>query len=620
MADTMLVNPDLTYDLTYIHMDIQVRPDTEYVAGSVLFRGTAIHSPYIDRIQLTLRPQILFDSAKTENGDTLAFTRDGERIFVSLERPMQPGENFGVRVFYHGFSTEPDRIGLIHTTQNPDGTGPFIIWTRSEPYGAKNWWPVRDNPAEKIDSADLWFTCDTKYKVASNGLLTDVTPAGDGKHTFKWKSRYPIAHYLIAFACSEYDTFTTHWKYSETDSLPIQNFVYPGQAEQWRTGLSNVPDMLTTFTDWFGEYPFIKEKYGHTQWRGGGMEYQTNSFVNWYDTELIAHELIHQWWGDAITCATWSDIWINEGVTTYYTSRYMGKVNGGDFHRVDMARKERFITEVPNGSVYVPNDSLADKSRVFSARTTYDKGAWVMHMLRYVLGDSTFDATMKAMMNSPFRYQSINSMQFVTFVETQTGRDLKKFFGQWLMAEGYPQYQFSPQSSPLFGRWRTMIYLDQVPSGTPVFYEMPVQVRVEGDGWDTLLLLNNTQFQQSWDMMFEREPKRFVFDPFNDLLDGRVDQYLTVTDQSGDGVVRLQPNPVQRGGSLKLSMMFGYSMTGYEVYDPRGAVVLRDTGVTNVDATEIPVQSLPSGAYSIRVHLTSDHGEATERLEKFIVE
>lgn len=620
MTDSVVVNQDLAYDLKYIHMDIMVTPDTEYVAGNILFKGLAVEPPYIDRFTLTLREQLEVDSIRTESGAKLEYNRTGERVMIALPSPLQPGQAFAARVYYHGYSTMPDRHGLIHTTQHADGTGGNIIWTASEPYAAKSWWPVKDNPMDKIDSADLWFTCDEQYTVSSNGLLTEVTPLGNGKHTFKWKTRYPIAHYLIAFACTKFDTFTTYWKYSETDSLPIQNFSYPASTEAWKQGMPVINDILSTFSEWYGEYPFIKEKYGHTQWRGGGMENQTNSFVNNLDTFLLAHEAAHQWWGNAITCATWSDIWLNEGFATYATSRFAGKLFGEERHRIDMARKERYITEVSGGSVYVPEISLDTVARVFNGRTTYEKGAWVLHMLRYVLGDATFDSALKRIMTGPRRYTSITTADLVSDLEQLSGRDLKRFFGQWVFAEGYPQYTFSPQTAPLFGQWRSIIYLDQTPSATPVFFEMPVQVKVEGDGWDSLIVLNNTQNGQTWDFMFPLEPKRWIFDPFNNILDGRVEQYLRVGSSEAAAIVRLQPNPVKKGESLRLTLSDGYYLKSFDIYDSRGATVMRDSTMYSERSVSLAMRSLGQGAYTIRLTLLNNDGSTTELLEKFIIE
>jgi aminopeptidase N len=620
MTDSIVVNQDMSYDLRYIHMDIMVTPDTEYVAGSILFKGLGVKSPFIDRILLTLREQIIVDSVRSETGAPLEFARFGEKVLVGLPGAIQPGQAFATRVYYHGFSTTPDRHGFIHTTQHGDGTGGNIIWTSSEAYGAKNWWPVKDNPADKIDSADLWFTCDEQYTVSSNGLLTEVTPAANGTHTFKWKTRYPIAHYLIAFACSKYDTFTTYWKYNETDSLPIQNFTYPKDTEAWKKGMPVINNILDAFAEWYGPYPFVKEKYGHTQWRGGGMEHQTNTFMNWVDTGLMAHEAAHQWWGDAITCATWSDIWLNEGFATYSASRFNERLYGKERFLIEMAGKERFITSLAGGSVYVPEKSLDTVSRVFDGRTTYDKGAWVLHMLRYVLGDSTYDAVLKRIMTGPRRYTSINTGDLVNDLELLTGRDLKHFFGQWVFAEGYPQYTFSPQSAPLFGQWRSIIYIDQTPSATPIFFEMPIQVKVEGDGWDSILVLNNTQSGQTWDMMFEREPKRWIFDPFNNILDGRVEQYLKVETAQSEGVVRLQPNPVKTGESLRVSMTEGYALKGFEIYDARGAQVMQDSTMYRDSSVALAIVTLPHVAYSIRLTVINNEGNTVELLEKFIVE
>lgn len=619
LDDSMVVNMDRSSDIKYVHMNISVTPDTEYVAGSVLLRALVVNAtPFTT---LSLRPQLTVDSVESENGDSLRFEHMGDRLLIELPKMMAPGEMYGVRVFYHGFSTEPDRKGIIHTTQDGGPTSPNITWTASEPYAAKNWWPVKDNPMDKIDSVDLWFTCDTAYQVASNGILMEVTKSGDTGHTYKWKHRYPIAHYLIAFSCTKYDTFTTYWKYNDTDSLPIQNFVYPGQIEKWRSALNVMPSILSTFSDWFGPYPFLNEKYGHAQWRGGGMENQTISFVNNTDTALLVHEAAHQWWGDAMTCLVWNELWLNEGFATYFTSRYFGKQLGDDVHFRDMAAKEKFITSQPGGSVFVPDSLLPNTSRVFDARLSYDKGAWVLHMLKYLIGDQNFSLGIKTLHITPEMYGNLSTPALEMHFSKLTTRNLKPFFRQWVFNEGYPVYQFGVQSVQMFGQWRVMLRLDQTPSveGTE-FFAMPIQVRMEGDGWDSMIVLENTFNGQTWDFFLDREPKRFVLDPFNTILDGRVEQYLSVEDKAKSSNVTLQPNPVKRGDQLRITLEQGLVLRGFEIVDTRGAVLITDSTIHSEPSVLVPMSSLGSGAYTVRLHLIDNQGNRFDANEKFIVE
>jgi aminopeptidase N len=616
MSDTVLINMDRATDVKYVHLDLSITPDTEYVAGSALIRAQIVEPT--NRMVLSIRPQLKIDSVKNEAGDTLRYDRISDKVLIQLPRPFQPGEMTGVRVFYHGFSTEPDRHGFIHTTQDGTPGTPTIVWTASEPYGAKNWWPVKDNPSDKIDSVDLWFTCRTPNMVASNGLLVEVVPSGDTGRTYKWKHRYPIAHYLVAFSCTQYDTLTTYWKYSDKDSLMIQNFVYPGQVEHWRSALNIMPSILTTFTDWFGPYPFLKEKYGHAQWRGGGMENQTISFVNNTDTSILAHEAAHQWWGDAITCMIWNDLWVNEGFATYFTSRYFGVLKGDRWHNEDMARLERSITSEPGGSVFIPEDSLADTRRVFSGRLTYEKGAWVLHMLRHHIGDSLFRIGIKSFMTGPLRYSNAGTPHIIAHFNQVTGRDLQQFFDQWVFQEGFPIYQMNVQIAPLFNEWRTMITLDQTPSTGSTFFRMPVHVRIEGDGWDSLMVLDHTQHNQNWDFMFAREPKRVVFDPFNYILDGRVEQYLNVEESAKEVSVLLQPNPAR--DLLRVTLGEDLHIISYEIIDVRGHVITRDSAMKRDANAVIPVRGLPAGAYSLRLRVGNDLGTTFERVERFLVE
>lgn len=614
-ADTV-VNKDDGYRVTYVKLDLEVTPDTEYVAGSALLRCISRQNT-TNSIMVSLRAQLSVDSIVDANGDSLMFARNGDHMLISLKTAKPAGSAFDVKIFYHGFSTIPHRHGFIHTEQVPGG--PNIVWTQSEPYGAKNWWPCKDNPAEKIDSVDMWITCDTAYEVASIGLLQSVDKRTDTSHTWKWKHRYPIAHYLLAFACTDYARYSDYWKYSPTDSLEIQYFVFPSSLEKWKEAYEVVPDILQAFTEWFGPYPFLNEKYGHAQWRGGGMENQTMTFIQGHDTAIIAHEAAHQWWGNAITCKTWNDIWINEGFATFSDRLYLGRIHGQPLMERIYAQSEQRITAEPGGSVYVPDSMLADAGRVFSGRLSYEKGSWVLRMLRYKLGDTLFFGALRSLITGPRRYTSITTLDLVQHLDQYTKQDVSAFLRPWLLMEGFPQYQVYPQSAFVFGSWKSTLLIEQTGSKDPVFYAMPVEIRIEGDDWDTTMKLNHSYSGQSWQFNFAKEPKRWIFDPNNQILDGRVEQVLSVKQEplAHNTIAALQPNPVSRQGELRIVVDPQHTLIGYEIYNLSGVLAVRDT---SAGSDRISIGDLAAGAYTIRLYLNSPEGTLVERSLKFIVE
>ena len=221
---------------------------------------------------------------------------------------------FTTVVYYHG---TPGSSGFGSFAFSSQGGNP-AIWTLSEPYGAKDWWPAKDTPADKADSADFWITVSTSLKAVSNGKLMSIVDNGNGTHTYKWKNSYPIAQYLLSMAITNYAEYTNYYHYSPSDSMPINHFLYPENLNSNISQLNKTPGMIEIYSQQFGQYPFINEKYGHAQFGwGGGMEHQTVSSMGGFSDGLIAHELAHMWYGDNITCKDWHHIWLNEGFATY---------------------------------------------------------------------------------------------------------------------------------------------------------------------------------------------------------------------------------------------------------------------------------------------------------------
>jgi len=232
-----------------------------------------------------------------EGTNKISFTHASGQITAELTTAMSLGERRGIRIYYRGLPTPTGFGSFGYAT-----SGAPFIWTLSEPYGAKDWWPCKNSPDDKADSADINITTTAGLKAVSNGKLTGITPNNNGTETHHWKTRYPISSYLVAVTISDFALYTNYYKYSAADSMNVDHYLPAAIINQYKIQLDKTPDMLSVFSAKYGEYPFIKEKYGHVLFgKGGGMEHQTISSIGGFLDYLLAHELSHQWFGDKIT-------------------------------------------------------------------------------------------------------------------------------------------------------------------------------------------------------------------------------------------------------------------------------------------------------------------------------
>src|SRR5690606_363501 len=240
--------------------------------------------------------------------------------------------------------------------------------------------------------------------------------------------------------------------------------------------------IMDFFETMFEPYPFADEKYGHAQFNfGGGMEHTTVSFMGSFGRSLIAHELGHQWFGDKITCGSWSDIWLNEGFAEYLSGMVYDFFDGEEVFNQWKQFKVQNITSQPGGSLYVPTGDLNNVDRIFSSRLSYNKGSMVVHMLRFKLGDEAFFQGVKNYLADPeLAYGYALTGDLKAHLEATSGQDLTEFFNDWVYGQGYPAYNIIVQN---WGPGQARFLVNQMQSHSSVsFYEMPVPVRVFGGG------------------------------------------------------------------------------------------------------------------------------------------
>ena len=229
---------DGNINVTYYKLNLTVTYDPNYLTGIVTV-GARSAAPDLNTFFLDLYNNMTVDSVLSD-GSKLGFTHSNNKLFVTLDKTLSKDSTFSVTIFYRGVPAA-NGFGSFVFGSHDSSTA---IWSLSEPYGASDWWPCKDTPADKADSSDVWITCDTSLTGVSNGILTSVVNNGNGTHTFKWKNAYPIAQYLISVAISNYLQYTTYYKYAADDSMPIENFIYPEDFAANKIFLDKTAEMI----------------------------------------------------------------------------------------------------------------------------------------------------------------------------------------------------------------------------------------------------------------------------------------------------------------------------------------------------------------------------------------
>ena len=509
----ILAGVEPLYDVKYYRLDLHADPAIHYIRGSVTTYFTAEQTGF-DYIQFNLKNNMSVDSVKYHNNHIhgYSFTND-ITLNIPLPATIPLYQLDSVTVYYQG-SPVQDGYGTFTTgTTNCSGADNKVMWTLSEPFGSKNWWPCKDGLTDKADSLDVIVTCPIPYRVGSGGLLIDSTiNTVNNTTTYRWKHRYPIPSYLVSFAVANYVSYVDKVPVSPGDTIPVLNYVYPCNTTAKNQTSFLIP-MFQYFISAFGEYPYKDEKYGHAQCGfGGGMEHSTMSFMGSFGKSLMAHELGHQWFGNKVTCGSWHDIWLNEGFAGYLEG-LICEQGLGDITWLNW--KSGRITNVTNnnfGSTYVYDTT--NISNIFNSRLVYNKGSLIVHMLRWVLGDEMFFLSVNNYLNDPqLAYGFATTPQLKDIILATTGKDMTEFFDDWLYGEGWPNYNIQWTKDPLCNK--VYITINQLHSaGQGTFFEMPVPIAFsDGTSTDTVVFYQDSPAKTEFIHELSFSPVTAVFDP-----------------------------------------------------------------------------------------------------------
>lgn len=600
---------DSTIDATYYGLSLRIQTNPNKIIGNVRIKGKSLLSS-LQTFYLDFNNNMSIDSIK-QGGTSLSYSHNNNKISITLNGLLSLGGEFDIKIYYQGTPIS----GGFGSFEFSSNQGLPAIWSLSEPYGASDWWPCKDTPADKVDSADISLTVQSNLIAVSNGLLTSIVNNGDGTKTYNWSTKYRIAQYLISLAIANYFEYNTYFNYSSTDSMLIANYIYPQYFEQLKPQLDKTAGMLELLSSLFGLYPFINEKYGHAQFGwSGAMEHQTISSMGAFSDAIIVHEMAHQWFGDLVTCKNWQNIWLNEGFATYTESLFREYTMGVQAYKEQIASRMNTAKNAV-GSIYVQD--ISSVNEIFNYERTYIKASIVLHMLRGILGDSLFFASLNNYLNTPgLRFNVATTEDFQNACEQTSGMDLNYFFSQWIYGVGYPRYTFSYSSEALPNNlYKITLNINQQANSNPMFFTMPIQVKIISGTSDTIVTLFNNQQNQIFEVYHSLPPTSIIFDPENWILKNLnvSSTNENVNNISGYYLKQNYPNPFNPSTTISYSLPEDnfVSLKVFDILGKEVAVLIdnewKEAGVYNYQLSILSVgrqvdnYQLTSGIYFYRL-------------------
>ncbi|MES2812258.1 MAG: M1 family aminopeptidase [Bacteroidota bacterium] len=611
------INPNTqNYDVTYSKLEFTIDPAVYNIVGKVTTTFKALSDMSTVTFDLYKKNSNPFtiSSVKIDGANAAFVYNSTHELVITLPSTLTVGNSAIAEISYSG---APSTAQQAFTRGSHGSPAKSVIYTLSEPYGARDWWPCKQDLNDKIDSIDVYITSPSEYLSASNGLEMSRNIVG-ANATTHFKHNYPIPAYLVAVAVTNYVKKNTGTA-GLIATFPIVDYLYPeSDTPANAINLARTSPIINFFESKIGPYPFNLEKYGHTQWGwGGGMEHSTNSFMISFGRGLLSHELAHQWFGDKITCGSWKDIWLNEGITEYMSGTVVENfdvpTNPAAFINWK-ANKINSITSTIDGNVYLYDSQLTDVDRIFSSQITYNKGSMVTHMLRYIMGDVNFFQALRNYLSDPMlAYKYAVTPQFQAHLEAVHGSSLQEFFEDWVYNEGYPTYSITAYNS---GVNQARVTINQTQSitdsgyiGYVSYFEMPVPVRLNlSNGSDLDVKLTNTFSGQGFDVDLPAGTTLtgIVFDPNSDIISANSNAVLGTNNFELAAAINLFPNPSKDKITLELPSLINLEKVSF--VNLLGQKVM--TAITN----QIDVSALATGVYQLLIE--TNEGQAHKKFIK----
>jgi aminopeptidase N len=583
-----------------------ISPYPKSFTGSVIIKfrvDTALNSITLNAVNTSLQINAVSMAG-------VSFTHANNVLTVNLDRTYNPSEIVNVKIDYQH----------LNVADNAYYTGSGFVFTDNPPEGARKWFPCWDKPSDKA-TLDLTAKVPLSAKFGSNGRLNDSLVTGDTIY-YHWISRDPIATYLMVMTGKvNYNLDIVYWhKLSNpNDSVPAR--FYFNSGENISAAKTRIIPMTTYYSQKFGEYPFEKIGFAtlNNQFPWGGMENQTliSLCANCWTDNLMSHEFAHMWFGDAITCGTWADVWLNEGFASYCEALWLENTSGYASYK---NRVNYFANYYISHNIHLPiyNPSWAEHTpgidTLYDYGITYCKGAAVLHMLRYTIGDSLFFAVLNSYATDTVNFMNKNAVtdDFTAKLNLVAGQDLTWFMDEWVKQPNHPVYANTYSISSLGGgNWQVSFVAKQTQTNSP-FHKMPIQVRVSfTSGPDTTIRVMNDVNEQEYYWTFDRQPTTVSFDPGNDIV---LKQGSTTIGLPGAIEVPFKyalyqnyPNPFNPVTKISFDIPEKNNVT-VKIYDVLGRLVkvlLNETKDAGSYSVTFDGTNLPSGIYYYEIRAGS---------------
>jgi len=604
------------YDVKWYFLNLHVENNTTYLEGDVTIKAT-VTVALLDTFSFHLSNLYSIDSIKVNQQNSSFYSNSSNERFIP-NLAFSVGSEINVQVFYHGSVPSGGFFSGISTATH--WTYPFsTTWTLSEPNAAYQWFPVKQDLQDKIDSVRFYATTTLGNRVGCNGILEGIDTLPENKVRYRWNANhYPIAYYLISFAVAQYQDYSYYCSLpNTTDSLLVQNYIYNTPNCLWdnKTIIDRTGEMIYFFSELYGMYPFKQEKYGHTFAPiGGAMEHQTMTTTGYFTNDLIAHELAHQWFGDLVTCASWEHIFVNESFAAY--SEFLWNEHFFGFDEAMNNFHSKYRTKVLNngqyGSIYVPVEDIDNENRIFNETLSYAKGSTVLHLLRFIVGDDHFLQILRHYLNT-HAYENGTIDDFKEATETITGEDFDYFFNQWLYGEGYPNFDIIWEVGTN-GKLRfRSVETSTAPSVTP-FFRVPFQLRIHNNFFTDTVTFFQTEPNQifEYDIPDGNTNFTFIFNPNKWLIatatlsQGIVD----ITTPASLDKLSIFPNPTHDNFTINAS----FPIHRIEVYTPMGSLLF-SIRPTDAFSTTCSMSPYAKGMYILKIY-----GEDEVVVKKLMIE
>jgi aminopeptidase N len=439
----------------------------------------------------------------TENGRPVRFNRADGRLLVTLSAAYKPGDLLSLAVKYHGAPSD----GLYFKKNK---FGDRTVFADNWPDRARHWFPSVDHPSDKA-RVEFFINAPARYDVVANGELIETTSRQDGTRLTHWREAAPVPVYCMVFGATEFSIVNA----GSVGGAGLWYYLYPKDRERGLRDHGRALRMLGFYAELVGPYPYRKLALVQSSTRFGGMENSSNIFFdeNSYDGTgglegTVAHEIAHQWFGDSVTESDWHHLWLSEGFATYFGALFYERADGRDkFVSMMLADKERYLKDADSVARPVYDPEVKDLFKLLN-RNNYQKGAWVLHMLRRVVGDEKFFEGVRDYYRT-YRDGNALTEDFRRVMELRAGRPLDWFFRQWIYEPGFPAYDATWKWDEPSKRLTLKVRQTQA-SG---LFRMPLDVEfVDGD--DTRReVVEVAAREQTFDFKLKARPRAVDIDP-----------------------------------------------------------------------------------------------------------